>query len=141
MTSARLADGVRFGELFGRLDRSNSPSAPSAKKRSRHLRTVFASIWNRCAVASIVQPRSMTQATILRRPFGVNDAFRTFETLDEAPGPLRRVAFRHVYGGPAPIEEKRPAPAALAGNKLRYDAAGTPEVGGNGRLVGRMETV
>ena len=29
----------------------------------------------RSAVASIVQPRSITQATILRRPNGVNDAF------------------------------------------------------------------
>ena len=39
----------------GRLERSNKPSGPSARNRSRHLRTVFASTWNRSAVASIVQ--------------------------------------------------------------------------------------
>ena len=42
-------------------DRSNRPASPSARNRSRHLRTVLASTWNRSAVASIVQPCSSTQ--------------------------------------------------------------------------------
>ena len=66
---------VRFGERFGRDDRSKRPASPSARNRSRHLRTVLASTWNRSAVASIVQPASSTSATIRRRPSGVNGAF------------------------------------------------------------------
>ena len=48
--------GDLFGDRRGRELRSIRPSAPSARNRSRHLRTVLASTWNRSAVASIVQP-------------------------------------------------------------------------------------
>lgn len=75
ITRRRPARGVRFGERRGRLERSKSPPPPSASIRSRHFRTVLGSTWNRSAVASTVQPRSRTQATIRRRPSGVNTAF------------------------------------------------------------------
>ncbi len=75
ITSRRVGASVRFGDRCGRDDRSRSPAEPSARNRSRHLRTVFASTWNRCAVASIGQPCSTTQPTIRSRPFGVNTAF------------------------------------------------------------------
>ena len=64
------------GDRCGRELRSNSPASPSATNRSRHLRTVLASTWNRSAVASIVQCCSSTQATIRRRPSGVNRRVR-----------------------------------------------------------------
>lgn len=55
--------------------RSQRPAVPSERNRSRHLRPVFESTWNRSAVASIVHPRSRTQSTIRRRPSGVSGAF------------------------------------------------------------------
>ena len=73
-TRARRDREVSFGDRCGRLERSNSPSLPSATNRSRHFRTVFASTWNRCAVASIVHPATKTHSTIRRRPSGVNGA-------------------------------------------------------------------
>src|SRR5438876_4140298 len=74
-TRRRHGSGVRCGEQWGRLERSNSPDEPSAKNRSRHLRTVLASTWNRSATASTVQPHSTTRSTIRRRPAGVSTAF------------------------------------------------------------------
>lgn len=72
---AGTSGGVAFGEVFGRLDRSNRPSSPSSRNRSRHFVTVFASTWNFPAAASMVQPASITNRTILWRPIGVSDAF------------------------------------------------------------------
>lgn len=55
-------------ELAADIDRYNQLLEQSETR-------ILASTWNRSAVASIVHPRSSTQATILRRPRGVSDAF------------------------------------------------------------------
>jgi hypothetical protein len=47
-------------------DRSCSPASPSASHRSRHLRTVFVSTWNRSAVAFTVDDTPHHPATSLR---------------------------------------------------------------------------
>ncbi len=65
---------VRFGDRCGRDERSNNPDTPSATNRSRHLRTVLASTWNRSAVTATDQPCSSTHPTMRRRPSGVSGA-------------------------------------------------------------------
>jgi len=66
---------TRVGECCGRDDPVKHIGGPFGDEPVAHLRTVLASTWKRSPAALIDRPPSSTQATIRRRPAGVNGAF------------------------------------------------------------------
>ena len=63
-TARRVDSGVEFGELWVSARTVQQPGPALATKRSRHLRSLFASTWKRSADAAIDQRRPSTQRTI-----------------------------------------------------------------------------
>jgi hypothetical protein len=86
-TDTTLTNIYGVGPMVAADERSTNPASPSTRNRSRHLRTVLASTWNRCAVAVSVQPSSRTQVTIHRRPSTVSGAFGCWDLARDTSPP------------------------------------------------------